>query len=484
MANYLMGCGIAQKKGIRGGRGSVFLFAGQFVQGLPESIYSFYEIKESLGSGSYGTVVSAIQKSTREQRAIKMINKFKLHSEEARNKIMNEVEILRKLDHPHIVKVYEFYEDEFNLYVVMELCRGGELLDNIIKNGCLSETDTAIYMEQILSAVYYMHSMNIVHRDLKLENMLLDNANSHRIKIVDFGTAIEINNGKSLTQMIGTINYIAPEIFKRKYNEKCDIWSCGVIMYILLTGKLPFHGKSKKSTIDLIIKGSYTLESKEWVNVSAVAKNFIRKLLEVNSSRRLSANEAHKDQWVQAAKSNEISLTLLEQATHNLKTFGETSKFQRAVIRFIATQLLSQEETSELSSIFKSLDTSGDGKINEQELTQYCKKIFGAALSEEEIHTIMLRVDTDRSGYIDYSEFLAAAMDRKKLLSVERLEAAFHAFDKDNNGKISAEELKLMLDSKPKLEITAYKKLINEVDQNGDELVDFKEFEAMMLSLI
>ena len=479
-----MGCGIAHKRGTRGARGSIFLFAGQFVQGLPESIYNFYEIKENLGSGSYGTVVSAIQKSTREQRAIKLINKFKLCTEEARNKIMNEVEILRKLDHPHIVKVYEFYEDEFNLYVVMELCRGGELLDNIIKNGSLSEIDTAIYMEQILSAVFYMHSMNIVHRDLKLENMLLDNANSHRIKIADFGTATEFNPGKSLIQMIGTINYIAPEIFKKKYNEKCDIWSCGVIMYILLTGKLPFHGKSKKITIDLIIKGSYTLDSKEWVNISAASKNFIRKLLEITPSRRLSASEALKEQWVQTGKSTEISLALLEHTSQNLKTFGETTKFQRAVIRFIATQLLSQEERNELSSIFKSLDTSGDGKINEEELTQYCQKIFGAALSEEEIHRIMVRVDTDRSGYIDYSEFLAAAMDRKKLLSVERLEAAFHAFDKDNNGKISAEELKLMLDSKPKLEITAYRKLISEVDQNGDQLVDFKEFEAMMLSLV
>lgn len=478
-----MGCGITQKRP-RNDRVSVLLFTGQFVQGLPESIYNFYEVKENLGSGSYGTVVLAIQKSTREQRAIKIINKFKLHTEEARKKVMNEVEILRKLDHPHIVKVYEFYEDEFNLYVVMELCRGGELLDSIIKNKHLTEVETAIYMEQILSAVYYMHSLNIAHRDLKLENMLLETTSTNSIKIADFGTAIEFIPGKPMNNMIGTINYIAPEIFKKKYTEKCDMWSCGVIMYILLTGKLPFSAKSKKFTIDLILRGSYTLESKEWKNISEEAKIFIRKMLELNPVKRISSHDAYHSKWVQACQNCEIGANLLESATNNLMTFGETSKFQRVVIRFIATQLLGQDERTELANIFKSLDTSGDGKINEQELMICCKKIFGNVLSDDDIHNIMLRVDTDKSGYIDYSEFLAAAMDKKQLLSIERLEAAFQAFDKDNDGKISAEELKIMLDSNPSLEIAAYNKLIQEVDQNGDQLIDFKEFKDMMFSLL
>ncbi|OMJ83887.1 hypothetical protein SteCoe_15116 [Stentor coeruleus] len=479
-----MGCGLFQKRSGRNIRGSVVLFPGQFVQGLPESIYTFYEIKESLGSGSYGTVVAATQKTTREQRAIKIINKFKLQNEESRKKVINEVEILKKLDHPHIVKVYEFYEDEFNLYVVMEICKGGELLDSIVKNGCLNESDTSFYMKQILSAVFYMHSLNIVHRDLKLENMLLESQTAKNIKIVDFGTAVEIQPGKKLSQMIGTINYIAPEIFRKSYTEKCDMWSCGVIMYILLTGKLPFMAKSKKAAIGLIIKGEFNINSPEWINLSNDAKSLIKRFLELNPSKRISADEAYNLPWVQASRNPEINSSLLEQVSNNLKSFRETSKFQRAVIRFIATQLLSQSERNELASIFKSFDTSGDGKINEGELTTFCKKLFGTSLTDEEIHAIMVRVDTDRSGFIDYSEFLAAAMDRKKLLSIERLEAAFQAFDKDQNGKISAEELKLMLESNTRLQLGAYSKLILDVDQNGDEMVDFKEFKDMMLSLV
>lgn len=479
-----MGCGIINKRPLRNHKGSVVLIPGQFVQGLPESIYMYYNIQGNLGQGSYGTVVSAIKKSSGDERAIKIINKFKLKTEAARQKIMNEVEILRKLDHPHIVKVYEFYEDEFNLYLVMELCKGGELLNHIIKHGVLSESDTAVYMKQIFSAVYYMHSMSIVHRDLKLENMLIQSTTNQNIKIADFGTAIELPSGKSLSYMIGTVNYIAPEVFKKNYNEKCDMWSCGVIMFILLTGKLPFYTKSKKSTIDRILKGAYSIDTPEWANISPDAKFLVRKLLELNPSKRISASEAYKKDWVQCSKKPEISPELFNTVANNLKSFGETTKFQRAVIRFIASQLLSQTEQNDLANIFKSLDLSGDGKINEQELVDHCKKIFGNALTEEDIHKILIRVDTDRSGFIDYTEFLAAAMDRKKLLSIERLELAFQAFDKDKNGKISAEELKLMLETDSKLDIEAYAKLISEVDQNGDEMVDFKEFKDMMLSLL
>jgi calcium-dependent protein kinase len=479
-----MGCGIMQKKAPRNQRGSVILFPGQFVQNLPDSIYTFYEIKDSLGSGSYGTVVSAIQKSTRELRAIKIINKFKLQSDESRKKVINEVLILRKLDHPHIVKIYEFYEDEFNLYVVMELCKGGELLDTIIKNGYLSEADASVYMKQILSAVFYMHSQGIIHRDLKLENMLLESQSSKNIKIADFGTACEMPQGKKLTQMIGTINYIAPEIFKKSYTEKCDMWSCGVIMYILLTGKLPFSSKTKKQTINLIIKGEFNKVNNEYLSISPPGKELISKFLELNFSKRISAQEAFNCEWVQSSANPEINSNQVQQVINNLTSFGETTKFQRAVIRFIVSQLLSQSERNELSNIFKNFDTSGDGKINEKEFTVYCKKIFGSSLSDEDIKMIMARVDTDKSGFVDYSEFLAAAMDRKKLLSLERLEKAFEAFDKDKNGKISAQELKLMLESTVKLDLEAYKKLIQDVDQNGDDLVDFREFKDMMSGLV
>ncbi|OMJ87595.1 hypothetical protein SteCoe_10688 [Stentor coeruleus] len=480
-----MGCGTVKRNTlIAQSRRSVILFPGQFVKGLEESIFNLYDFKEELGSGSYGRVVYGVHKQTLEKRAIKIINKLTIVNEETRKKIMAEVEIQRKLDHPNIVKVYEFHEDEFNLYLVMELCTGGELLDAIARIGCLSESQAAICMKQILSALCYLHNMNIVHRDLKLENMLIEKPGNINIKITDFGIATELKPGRKLSQMIGTINYIAPEVIKKKYDSSCDLWSCGVIMYILLSGSLPFNGGSKKKTLNLIMKGEYTLTGPNWEMITKEAKILASKLLNTNSKTRITAKEAFNSPWITSSKTPNIRGSLLESTANNIKNFQDTNKLQRAVIRFISSQLLSQSERNELTFIFKSIDKHGQGKIDEQELKQYCKKIFGNSLNEEEIHSIMIRVDTDNSGYIDYSEFLAAAMDKKKLLSEAKLEAAFKAFDRDDNGKITAQELKYLLEAHVKIDISAYAKLIEQVDRNGDGMIDFSEFKEMMISLI
>jgi calcium-dependent protein kinase len=255
-------------------------------------------------------------------------------------------------------------------------------------------------------------------------------------------------------------------------------------MYILLSGSLPFKGTSKTHTLSLILKGKYDIEKTGWESVSQEAKSLIVKLLEINPKKRITAKEALNSQWISGSRTPNIRGSLIESAANNIKNFSETHKLQRAVIRFIASQLLTQNEKNELVSIFKSIDKTGEGKINEEELLAYCNKVFGNSLSEEDVHNIMVRVDTDNSGFIDYSEFLAAAMDKKKLLSEEKLKATFNAFDRDNNGKITAQELKYVLESDTKLDIKAYTKLIEQVDLNGDGMIDFREFQIMMSSLI
>lgn len=300
------------------------------------------------------------------------------------------------------------------------------------------------------------------------------------IKLTDFGIAAELLPGKKLTLMIGTVNYLAPEVIKRRYDSQCDLWSCGVILYILLSGTLPFKSSSKKKTLKRIEKGNYSMNDHKWYMVSELAKNFVKSLLEIDPKIRLTAKEAFNSQWLQATQTINARPSILETTAVNLKNFMETHKFQRAVIRYITSQLVTQADKNELISVFRSLDISGDGKLTINELEPYCKKIFGDSFSDEEIKLILKRVDTDGSGYIDYSEFIAAAMDKKKLLSEEKLEAAFKAFDTDHNGKITAQELKSFLESNIKIDISAYKKLIEQVDKNGDGVIDFDEFKDMM----
>jgi len=215
--------------------------------------------------------------------------------------LKNEITILKDLDHPNIVKMYEFLEDEKRIYIVTEICKGGELFDEILNRSKFDENDAAIVMKQLLSAINYCHSKKIVHRDLKPENMLLEqDKDLEKIKIVDFGTSLVYDSGKKLEEKLGTAYYIAPEVIKKSYNEKCDLWSCGVIMYILISGEPPFN--DPRADNDAIMKkvelGKYDIEHGVWKSVSKEAKDLIKKLLTYDPAERISAEQALKHAWI------------------------------------------------------------------------------------------------------------------------------------------------------------------------------------------
>ena len=179
-------------------------------------------------------------------------------------KFFNEVDILRKADHPNIIRLYEFYEDEKHYHLVTEYISGGELFDFIIKSKMFSEGIAANFLRQILSAVAYCHEHNIVHRDIKPENILLDKESPDAtVKVIDFGTSAIYEETKQLTQKYGAAYYIAPEALRRDYNEKCDVWSCGVILYIFLCGRPPFSGRNDKEILLRVLQGHFTMPGPE-----------------------------------------------------------------------------------------------------------------------------------------------------------------------------------------------------------------------------
>jgi calcium-dependent protein kinase len=215
--------------------------------------------------------------------------------------LKNEIEILQDMDHPNIVKMYEYLEDEKRIYIVTEICKGGELFDEILNRAKFDEHDAAIVMKQLLSAINYCHKKSIVHRDLKPENMLLEqDRDLEKIKIVDFGTSLVFDQDRQMEEKLGTAYYIAPEVIKKQYNEKCDLWSCGVIMYILLSGEPPFN--DPRADNDAIMKkveiGKYDIDHGVWRQISDQAKDLIKKLLTYNSADRISAEDALNHPWI------------------------------------------------------------------------------------------------------------------------------------------------------------------------------------------
>ncbi|EAR82072.2 calmodulin-domain kinase (macronuclear) [Tetrahymena thermophila SB210] len=443
-----------------------------------------YKLGGVLGVGAFSQVRKVTNRKTKAVRAMKIINKRSLTNSEDQQKFINEVEILRLLDHPHILKIYEQYQDNNNYYIILEMCTGGELFAKIIEKGSFSEKEASYIMNQIVSAVFYAHNHKIVHRDLKPENILLDitSDGTYNIKIVDWGTSKIFEQDEVMVEKFGTPYYIAPEVLKKSYNEKCDVWSCGVILYILLSGTPPFGGKNELEIMANVEKGQYSLEGDNLKHVSEEAKDLIRQMLEYNPKNRLSASQVLEHKWFSLIEQKEtIDTEAFRARLLALRNFRAERKLQQAALTFIASQCTSKDEKNQLNKIFKALDKNGDGILTKNEIFEGYRQFMSAEEAEFEVNKIMNQVDIDKSGAIDYTEFILATME-KKTLSKEKLLESFLLFDQDGNGFITAEELKQVLGNHlSQKDNKIWLDLIGETDANGDGKISFEEFTEMMM---
>jgi len=387
--------------------------ASDFVGKTQGKLRDYYRIGKILGTGAFGEVRMCVHRESSAQRAVKVLRKSHMDEDEKRM-LFNEINILKEIDHPNIVKMYEFFEDEKRYYLVTEICKGGELFDEILQRGKFSERDGAVLMKQVLSCINYCHQNNIVHRDLKPENILLEqNKEFDAIKIIDFGTSLVYDPNKSLDEKLGTPYYIAPEVLNKNYNSKCDIWSCGVIAYIVLSGMPPFNGQSDQEIMKKVRAGSFSFDDKVWNNISDNCKDFITQLLTYKQEERPTASQALQHPWIV-----ELSTTVVDEksacdALSNLKSFKVDSSMKQATFAFIASQLLSKQERDGLAKVFKAFDKNGDGKLSYEEVKDGYLDHYGKVMSDEEVHAMFDSVDTDKSGFIDYSEFVVAAMNEE-----------------------------------------------------------------------
>lgn len=457
----------------------------QFVLHKQTDILKDYSLGTKLGSGAFGSVRVGTHRQTSQQRAIKTIKKAGISQDQLiKDKFFAEVDILKTADHPNIVRLYEFYEDQYHFHLVTELVRGGELFDFIVSTKSLSEPIAAHFFKQIISAVSYCHDNGIVHRDLKPENLLLDKKESNAtLKVIDFGTSTIIDNSKRLTHRYGTSYYIAPEVLKKNYDEKCDIWSCGVILYILLSGKPPFYGDSDADILLRVERGVYSMKGPQWDKISVHAKNMIKSMLNMNPQARPTAAECLLSPWLSSIPKSELNSDLTLEVMENLNTFRSETKLQHAVMSFIATQLMNKNDINLLCQAFRDLDTNGDGKLSKDELLTQYQETMGTAQAEEEVERIMKEVDVDGNGFIDYSEFIMASAKRETLLSKTNLENAFSLFDSDSSGKITALEIRDILGRDIISNDAVWRELVQQVDINGDGEIDIREFKEMMIKL-
>ena len=386
-----------------------------------------------------------------------------------------------KTDHPHIIKLYEIFESQRSLYLVMEECKGGEVFDRIIEHiqskKMYSEKDAANMFQQVMSSIEYCHNNGICHRDLKPENLLYLNPGNEKdnpIKVIDFGLS-QIFIDRKLKTKVGTAYYVAPEILKGEYNEKCDIWSAGVILYIFLSGDPPFNGASDSAIYSKIAQMKFTFPDKKWKNVSNEAKDLINHML-APEKERYNAKQVLAHPWFKNA-----SNTPLVDLNFDPMFFSDYIRgcnLKKISLLFIASRL-DENEIRHLKKIFEAFDRGKDGQISIDELQQGLIQLKTTHFKPEEIFNLFKTIDADKNGRIDYTEFLAATLQKHTYLKKERLFEAFTVFDKDNSGHITKQELMEVLktEKSQEKEIEAY---IKAADKNGDGVIDYKEFLSLM----
>ncbi|RCV19169.1 hypothetical protein SEVIR_3G379300v4 [Setaria viridis] len=443
-----------------------------------ENLKDKYSLGRKLGQGQFGTTYLCVDKATGGEYACKSIAKRKLVTDEDVEDVRREIQIMHHLaGHPSIIGIRGAYEDAVAVHVVMELCAGGELFDRIVRRGHYTERQAATLARVIVAVVESCHSLGVMHRDLKPENFLfVGNDEDSPLKTIDFGLSMFFRPGEEFTDVVGSPYYVAPEVLKKRYGQEADVWSAGVIIYILLCGVPPFWAETEQGIFEQVLHGSLDFESDPWPSVSENAKDLLRKVLVRDPKRRLTAHQVLCHPWLEAigsAPDKPLDSAVLSR----LKQFSAMNKLKKMALRVIAENL-SEEEIAGLKEMFKMMDTDNSGQINFEELKAGLQRV-GANMKESEIYQLMQAADIDNSGTIDYGEFIAATLHLNKVEREDHLFAAFQYFDKDGSGYITADELQQACDEFG-IEDVRLEDMIGEVDQDNDGRIDYNEFVAMM----
>ena len=336
----------------------------------------------------------------------------------------------------------------------MELCSGKEVFDKIVEEDYLTETKVAKIIYNVTSAINYCHTKGITHRDIKPENILFESKDPDAdIKLIDFGLSRKYNSNEKMHTILGTPYYVAPEVLKGDYDEKCDVWSIGAITYIMLCGEPPFVGKTNNQIFKKILNEEVTFDKSKWKKISNGAKDFIRECMSKNPDKRFCAEKALNNSWFKSLHVEDETTTLEKDILVNLKNFLSPQKFKKLVLRFLVN-MLSHKELKDLKKAFHTIDSDHSGVINIDELHNAFKQA-NIKISEEEIKNIIC--NSEEKDKLDYTEFIVASLNQKKLIDKDKLVSAFKHFDVDDSGFIDDSDVKNAL-------LRSGKKIINSED--------------------
>ena len=436
-------------------------------------VYDIME-KKRLGQGSYGSVHLCTHRKTGDKFACKMISMSRISSHYLR-KLHLEIAIMKEVDHPNIVKLKEVFFGSRTVYLVMELCEGGELFDQITGAGKkgFAEPYCARLVHEMLSAIKYLHERGIVHRDIKLENYLFEStAPDAPLKLIDFGLSKHYDERESMRQVVGSAYYTAPEVLNGGYDQRCDLWSIGVIAYMLLCGSPPFYGETSHDIHRMALSEEPDYEGKLH-GASPAAVEFVRGLLTKDPDRRITIEDALRHDFLRQMQPsvNDIVRQPSAETVQTLAKFLGMSKARKMLLKAVAFSL-NTSQISQLREGFHAIDADHNGLISMEELKQSMQAT--GVYNKVRLEEIFQSGAVDRDAQLNYTEFCAAAMLRRLTIDEERLKLAFQNLDRQGTGYLTPESIRAVLGQEE--EDQTIVDVLNELDFNKDGKIDYKEF--------
>mmetsp|Transcript_72089 Transcript_72089/g.233192 ORF Transcript_72089/g.233192 Transcript_72089/m.233192 type:complete len:535 (-) Transcript_72089:23-1627(-) len=458
---------------LRRGRAESSLFLGRY-HTAPRRMEDDYLLDEGsvLGTGCNGVVMLARSKedpSGPQRFAVKQLRLSGVAADQ-RRRLRKEAAIFLRMDHPHIARLFDVYESDEYLHIVMECMEGGELFQRLEERGVFPESEAADIVWQILLALNYIHCHGIVHRDIKLENFLYDLQGIDHLKMIDFGFSKAWDSGSKMQRRLGTMPYTAPEVLARSYTSQCDLWSLGVIVFALLSGSMPFTGTTA-AQMQRISEGKYVMVPEKWGSISVEAKHFVQSLLRVDPDKRLSAKGALEHAWVSKRHRQSGVVEVDHLVVDALRQFTQASRFRRCCLEIMAWSL-SNEERAKVREYFIALDANKHGTILLWELQKLLQEKF--CIPDDETRRIFDVLDFNRDSEVQYSDFLAAMLNTQIALHDALLHSTFKKFDTDHSGFITVEDVRAVIGDT--FDGERVEKVIDEAVHVRDRRISYPEF--------
>ncbi|KAB1207121.1 CDPK-related protein kinase [Morella rubra] len=452
--------------------------------GFSKELTSRFEVGEEVGRGHFGYTCSARFKKGElkgHQVAVKVIPKSKMTTAIAIEDVRREVKILRALTgHNNLVQFYDAFEDHDNVYIVMELCEGGELLDRILsRGGKYSEDEAKAVMVQVLNVVAFCHLQGVVHRDLKPENFLYTSKDEDsKLKAIDFGLSDFVKPDERLNDIVGSAYYVAPEVLHRSYSTEADVWSIGVIAYILLCGSRPFWARTESGIFRAVLKADPSFDEAPWPSLSSEAKDFVKRLLNKDPRKRITAAQALSHPWIRSYDGVTVPLDLL--IFRLMKAYMRSSSLRKAALRALS-KTLTVDELFYLKEQFALLELNRNGSITLESVRTALMKNATDAMKESRIPDVLASLNILQYRRMDFEEFCAAALSVHQLEALDRWEqharCAYELFEKDGNRPIVIEELASELGLGPSIPVHA---VLNDWIKHTDGKLSFLGFVKLL----